>query len=136
MDQSNRYGGQACAVYSCRMNPFRSRVWRTVILFVAGIVVCFGLAAIFATRWPELCDGMIVGAPCDSVTIRTMAGYLIVSLGVLTIILGPIAGSLLDLLINGAKWEVPRGRDTMITNIPLLVGAIYLGVGVLTIATV
>jgi hypothetical protein len=65
-----------------------------------------------------------------------MAGYLIVTLGFLTMILGPIAGSVLDLLINGAKWEMPRGRDTIVTNMPLLVGAIYLGVGVFTIATV
>jgi hypothetical protein len=118
------------------VNPFRSRLWRTLILFLAGIVVCIALAAILSPHWPEICDGAIVGAPCQSVATQTMAGYLIVVLGFLTIILGPIAGSVLDLLINGAKWEMQRGRDTIVTNMPLLIGAIYLGVGVFTITTV
>jgi hypothetical protein len=118
------------------MNPFRSRLWRTIILFVAGIVVCFALAAALAADWPGFCDQTIVGAPCESVATQTMAGYLIVALGFLTIVLGPIAGSILDLLINGARWEMPRGRDTIVTNMPMLVGAIYLGVGVFTITTV
>lgn len=122
-------------VYAVVMNPFRSRLWRTVILFLAGIVVCFVLATIFSPHWPEFCDGTIVGAPCQAVATQTMAGYLIVALGFFTIILGPIAGSALDIAINGAKWEMPRGRDTIVSNMPLLVGAIYLGVGVLTIAT-
>lgn len=118
------------------MNPFRSRLWRTIILFVAGIVLCFVIAAVFAPHWPGFCDGTIVGAACEAVAVQTMAGYLIITLGFLTIVLGPIAGSMLDIAINGAKWEVSRGRDTIVTNMPLLVGAIYLGVGVLTIATV
>ncbi|MEN8238369.1 MAG: hypothetical protein ABFR53_04105 [Actinomycetota bacterium] len=117
------------------MNPFRSRLWRTIILFLAGIVACFAIAVMFTPRWPAFCDGTIVGAPCEPVATQTMTGYLIVILGILTIILGPIAGSLLDVVINGAKWEMPRGRDTIVTNMPLLVGAIYLGVGVLTITT-
>lgn len=123
------------AVYAGAMNPFRSRLLRTIILFVAGIAVCFLIAVTFAPHWPAFCDGTIVGARCDSVAIQTMTGYLIVTLGFLTMVLGPIAGSVLDLLINGAKWEMPRGRDTIVTNMPLLVGAIYLGVGVLTITT-
>ncbi len=118
------------------MIPFRSRLWRTVILFFAGIAVSYLLASLLAPYWPAFCDGTIVGAPCEAVATRTMAGYLIIALGVLTVIVGPIAGSLLDVFINGAKWEMPRGRDTVITTIPLLVGAIYLGVGVFTVATV
>ena len=118
------------------MNLFRSRLWRTVILFLAGIAVSYLLASVLAPYWPEFCDGTIVGAPCEAVATRTMAGYLIIVLGVLTVILGPIAGSLLDVFINGAKWEVPRGRDTVITTMPLLVGAIYLGTGIFTVATV
>jgi hypothetical protein len=50
-------------------------------------------------------------------------------------ILGPIAGSILDIAINGARWEMPRGRDTIITNMPIAVGALFLAVGVFTIAT-
>ena len=123
-------------VYAGSMNPFRSRLWRTIILFLAGIAVCFVLAIVLAPHWPEFCDGTIVGAPCHSVATRTMAGYLIVTLGFLTIVLGPIAGSVLDVAINGAKWEMSRGRDTIVTNMPIVVGAMYLGVGVFTIATV
>lgn len=50
-------------------------------------------------------------------------------------ILGPIAGSFLGLLINGAKWETPRGTESIITNMPILVGAIYLVLGVIIAAT-
>ena len=123
-------------VYAGAMNPFRSRLWRTIILFLAGIMVCFALAIVLSPHWPEFCDGTIVGAPCQAVATRTTAGYLIIALGFLTIVLGPIAGAVLDVAINGAKWEMPRGRDTIVTNMPLLVGAIYLVVGVFTITAV
>jgi hypothetical protein len=63
-----------------------------------------------------------------------MAGYLIVTLGFLTMIPGPIAESILDIAINGAKWEVPRSRDTVMTNMPILIGALFPAVRVFTIA--
>ncbi len=115
------------------MNPFRSRLWRTIILFGAGLGASFFIAEVFTPYWPDLCDGTIVGAPCEAVTTQTVAGYLLVGLGILTIVLGPITGSLLDLIINGAKWETPRGSESVTTNVPILVGAIYLVVGVVTI---
>jgi hypothetical protein len=117
------------------MNLFRSRLWRTSILFVTGVAVCFILAVIFAPHWSAFCDRTVVGAPCESVGTQTMAGYLIIALGFITMTLGPIAGSILDLVINGANWEAPRGRDTIVTNMPLLVSVVYFGVGVLTVAT-
>lgn len=120
--------------YADRVNPFRSRLWRTIILFLIGIALSFLLAVVFASSWPEFCDGTIVGAPCDPVAVRTMAGYLVVTLGFLTMILGPIAGSFIDIAINGAKWEMPRGRDTVVTNMPILVGALFLATGILIIA--
>ncbi|MCL1599293.1 MAG: hypothetical protein M3094_08925 [Actinomycetia bacterium] len=116
------------------MNPFRSRLWRTIILFVAGLGASFAVAEIFTPYWPDLCDSAIVGAPCEIVATQTVAGYLILGLGILTIILGPIAGSLLDLTINGARWETPRGKESIITNTPILLGALYLVLGVVTIA--
>jgi hypothetical protein len=58
-----------------------------------------------------------------------------VGLGFLTMILGPIAGSLLDLAINGHKWETSRGTESVITNVPVLLGAIYLILGVVIAAT-
>lgn len=92
-------------------------------------------ALILAPLWPGFCDGTIVGAACEPVEIRTMTGYLLVALGLLTMVFGPIAGSLIDLWINGAKWETPRGSESVITNVPLLIGAIYLASGVLLAAT-
>jgi hypothetical protein len=117
------------------MNPMRSRPFRTVILTVAGFGLAWLIAVIFAPFWPDFCDGSIVGAPCEAVEVQTMTGYLIIVLGVLTIVFGPIAGSFIDLLVNGAKWETPRGTENAITNIPLLVGIIYLVSGVVIAAT-
>jgi hypothetical protein len=117
------------------MNPIRSRLWRTIILFLAGLGLSFLVAMIFAPYWPGFCDETIVGAPCGTVAMQTMAGYLQIALGILTVIFGPIAGSMLDLLINGAKWETPRGSESIITNMPILVGAIYVVVGVVVVAT-
>lgn len=117
------------------MRLFRSRTWRTLILFVAGLGAAYVLARIFAPAWPGLCDDVIVGASCDAVAIQTMTGYLIVVLGIATIILGPIAGSLIDLAVNGHTWETPRGTENVVTNMPLLVGGIYLVIGVLVAAS-
>ena len=64
-----------------------------------------------------------------------MMGYLVIALGMLTIVFGPIAGSFIDLAINGANWETPRGRENVITNVPILIGAIYLGSGIAIVAT-
>jgi hypothetical protein len=117
------------------MNPFMSRGIRTIILFVVGIAVSFVFSVVLTPVWPDFCSDATIGSPCDAVAVRTMAGYLLVGLGFLTMILGPIAGSFLDLLINGAKWETPRGTESIITNMPILIGAIYLVLGVIVAAT-
>lgn len=106
-----------------------------MILTVLGFALAYVVAAVLAPLWPGFCDDTVVGAPCEQVDIQTMSGYLLVALGILTMVFGPIAGSLIDLWINGAKWETPRGSESIITNMPLLVGAIYLGSGVLIAAT-
>jgi len=100
-----------------------------------GVVVSIAVAVLLAPVWPGFCGEATVGAPCDDVAVQTMARYLMVGLGFLTMIIGPIAGSFLDLVINGAKWETPRGAESVITNMPILVGAIYLFLGVLVVAT-
>lgn len=117
------------------MNPMRSRVWRTVILTLAGFVGAFVLALIFAPLLPEYCDETATGIVCTSTHIQTMTGYIIIALGIGTIILGPVAGSLIDVYVNGARWETPRGSESVITNMPLVIGAIYLASGVLIAAT-
>ncbi len=115
------------------MNPFRSRTLRTLVLSLVGLGLSFLIAGVFAPYWPGFCDDTIVGAPCGAVTVQTMAGYLIIMLGILTIIFGPIAGSVLDLVINGAKWETPRGTESITTNMPILIGAIYIVIGVIVV---
>jgi len=127
--------GAARSSYDRTMNPFRSRLWRTIILFFLGLVASLVIAAIFAPLWPGFCDDAIVARPCEVVHVQTMAGYVIIALGILTVIIGPIAGSMIDLALNGSKWETQRGSETVITNMPILIGAIYLVVGVLIVAT-
>lgn len=117
------------------MNPFRHRFPRTVILALVGFGFTW-LVSIFLTPvWPGFCDSTVYGAPCEDVTHRTVWGYTTIALGFGTTIIGPIAGSLIDLWINGANWEQPRGRETVITNVPILVGAIFVAAGVVIIAT-
>jgi hypothetical protein len=118
------------------MRMLRSRPIRTVLLTLAGYATAWVLSVVFAPLWPDFCDGTVVGAACEPVAVQTMMGYLVVVLGVLTMIFGPIAGSFIDIAINGSSWETPRGTESVITNIPLLVGAIYLVTGVLIAASV
>jgi hypothetical protein len=122
-------------IYCGCMNPLRPRWLRTIILFLAGIGLAFGTAQLLAPVWPGFCSGATVGSPCDAVAFQSMAGYLLVGLGFLTMILGPIAGSFLDVWINGHQWETSRGTESVITNVPVVVGAIYLVVGVVIAAT-
>ncbi|MGI9667833.1 MAG: hypothetical protein ACR2N2_12195 [Acidimicrobiia bacterium] len=117
------------------MNPMRSRPWRTVILTVSGFALAWLIALLLAPFLPEYCNETPTGMSCTRAQIQTMAGYLTIGLGIATIVLGPVAGSLIDLYLNGARWETPRGTETIITNMPLVIGAIFLGVGVLTAAT-
>ena len=103
-------------------------------LTALGLLVVFVIATFAAPAWPS-CEDAASGLPCEDITVQTMAGYLLIALGILTIIFGPIAGSLIDLYLNGAKWETPRGTENIITNMPILVGAIYLMVGLAVVAT-
>jgi len=122
-------------IYCGCMNPLRPRWLRTIILFLGGIGLAFGVARLLAPVWPGFCSDTTVGSPCDAVAFQSMAGYLLVGLGFLTIIIGPIAGSFLDVLINGHKWETSRGTESVITNMPVAIGAIYLVLGVMIAAT-
>lgn len=121
--------------YPVPVNPFRSRPIRTVILTLSGMLLAWVLALLFAPAWPEFCDDAIAGAPCEQVAVQTMTGYLTIGLGVLTVIFGPIAAAFLDVVINGAEWETPRGTESIVTNMPLAIGAFYLVAGVAIAAT-
>jgi F0F1-type ATP synthase membrane subunit c/vacuolar-type H+-ATPase subunit K len=117
------------------MSPAASRTLRTIALTIAGYLVAWGLAVLLAPMWPGFCDGTIVGADCEAVAVQSMMGYLVIALGIITMIIVPIVGSLLELYIHGANWETPRGTETVTTNVPLLVGLIYLLSGVAIPAT-
>ncbi|MDJ0791739.1 MAG: hypothetical protein QNJ71_07565 [Acidimicrobiia bacterium] len=116
------------------MNPLRSRPIRTVLLTLLGFALVFAVAAVAAPLWPA-CEDQQTRLPCEDLSVQTMAGYLTIALGLLTIIFGPIAGSLIDLYLHGAKWETPRGTENIITNMPVLIGAVYLVSGLLIVAT-
>jgi F0F1-type ATP synthase membrane subunit c/vacuolar-type H+-ATPase subunit K len=117
------------------MNPFRSRTLRTIILTIGGYLLAWALAVLLAPRWPGFCEGTIVAADCEAVAVQSMTGYLVIALGIITMVIVPIVGSLIELAIHGANWETPRGTETATTNVPLLVGLIYLLSGVAIAAT-
>jgi len=110
-------------------------MWRTISLFSLGLAASFLIALIFAPLWPGFCDEAVVARPCESVHVQTTAGYVVIALGIITIIFGPIGGLMIDLALNGSKRETPSGSETVITNMPILIGAIYLVVGVADVAT-
>lgn len=117
------------------MEALRSRWIRTPVLFAGGVVVAYAVARVWAPRWPGFCDGITVGKPCGSVAVQTMTGYLIIALGVATMILGPIVGALVELVLHGHRWETPRGPETIVTNMPILLGVAYLVLGAVLAAT-
>ena len=117
------------------MNPLRPRLLRTIILFVAGFGLTFAAAHLLTPIWPNFCTVTTVGVPCSTVDTQRMTGYLMIGLGLVTMILGPIAGSFIDVAINGHKWETSRGTESVITNVPVVVGAAYMVLGLIIAAT-
>jgi hypothetical protein len=117
------------------MNPLRPRWLRTAILFATGVAVCLVAAWLLTPIWPNFCTATTVGAPCSTVDTQRMTGYLMIGLGLGTMILGPIAGSFIDVAINGHKWETGRGTESVITNVPVVIGAVYMVLGLIVAAT-
>lgn len=111
------------------------RTPRTIILFVAGLGAAWLASLVIVPWWPSFCDDAIAGQECTQAKYATGFGYTTIVLGMLTMLLGPIAGSFIDLARNGATWETPRGTETVITNMPLLLGAIYMAIGLIRVMT-
>jgi hypothetical protein len=111
----------------------RDRTTRTIVLALAGLVVAYVIALFVMPIWPDFCDDSVAGSECDAERLQSMYGYVLIILGLATGLFGPIAGSLIHLLLNGAQWETPRGKESVITNIPLLVAVIYIGLGLLVL---
>lgn len=107
----------------------RGRTSRTIILALAGLVLAYAIALLVMPIWPDFCDSAVTGSECDAERLQSMYGYVLIVLGLATGVFGPIAGSLIHLVLNGARWETPRGKESVVTNIPLLVGTVYIGLG-------
>lgn len=106
-----------------------NRLWRTIIVSVTGLLLAYVVAWYIVPRWPDFCDQTIPDRPCSTVKLLTGFGYTTIVLGILTLVLGPIISSLAHLAVHGHDWETPRGTETVTSNLPILIGAIYLGVG-------
>jgi heme/copper-type cytochrome/quinol oxidase subunit 2 len=104
-------------------------------MFLAGIGVAYAVATIWAPHWPRFCDDITVGEPCAALATQTMAGYLLMALGIVVMILGPVAGAMIELVVHGHRWETPRGRETVTTNVPIVLGAVYAALGIVLAAT-
>ena len=111
----------------------KNRLWRTIIVSAAGLLVSYLVAWYLVPRWPGLCNQTIPDRPCQDVSLLTGFGYTTIVLGILTMILGPIISSLTHLAMHGHNWETPRGTETVTSNLPILIGAIYLGIGLVTV---
>lgn len=117
------------------MEALRSRWLRTPVLFGAGVAAAWGVARLWAPHWPRFCDDVTIAEPCAAVAAQTMWGYLLMALGIVVMILGPVAGSLIELAVHGHRWETPRGRESATTNVPILAGGVYIALGIALAAT-
>lgn len=116
-------------------NPMYNRPSRTIILFVAGLGAAWLISRMLVPWWPNYCDDTVAELACTPERYTTGFGYTTIVVGIFTMLFGPIIGSFIDLHRNGANWETPRGTETVITNMPLLIGAIYMGLGLLRVMT-
>jgi hypothetical protein len=116
-------------------SPMRTRSSRTIILALVGLGVAYVTARIVAPIWPGFCDNAIAGSECDADKLQSMYGYVLIVFGLAIGVFGPIVGSLIHLVLNGAEWETPRGKESVITNVPLLVGLVYMGLGIIALIT-
>lgn len=114
---------------------WRSRWVRTPVLFLAGVGAAYLTARLWAPHWPGFCSGITVDEPCSRVEVQTMTGYLVIALGFIVMIIGPIAGALIELIRHGHDWETPRGPETVVANLPIGVGLAFVLLGLLLAAT-
>ena len=93
-----------------------------------GAVMVVALAT--QPRWIDVCTGINTnrGFPCEPMTLGLMTGDLMIALGVLTLIFGPIVNSMYRLVRYGQQWETSR-VETAVGNVPLVIGIAYIVVG-------
>ena len=88
----------------------------------------------FTPHWSSVCERITVGKPCEPIATASTVGYFTIGLGALTMIFGPIIGSLLDLMLHGYNLEASR-VETAASNLPILAGLLLLVTGVLIAAS-
>lgn len=109
---------------------FTSRWIRVPLMVVVSFVVAALLALWFQDRWLSFCEAFKEpdDFPCQPIGETRMVAYVTIGLGVVTMIFGPIINTLYRLARYGQPWETTR-HETAVSNIPILVGLFYLGVG-------
>lgn len=103
-------------------------------MFITGAVITAGIAAWIHPRWLELCEAAKPGGECQPITYQLLTGYLVVLLGVVMLIAGPIVNSLYRVMRYGQPWETSR-VETAVSNLPILVGFLYLAMGLVLVTT-
>lgn len=103
---------------------------RRPLLFAAGLGIAALLTWATHPRWEGICANFNAerGIPCSPMTFGAMFGYMVIGLGLFTMILLPIVNSLYRLYRYGQIWETSR-VETAVANVPLLFGIIYVVLG-------
>lgn len=108
-----------------------SNRWIRVPVFVATTFLVAALFALwFQERWLRFCEAFKEPGdlPCEPIGDMRMIAYVTIGLGVVTMIFGPMVNTLYRLARYGQPWETTR-HETAVSNIPILVGLFYLGIG-------
>ncbi len=113
------------------MKALRSRWVRFPSYVLGGFAGATIGALLFQPHYLPLCDRINAqrGVQCSPVSAQAMIGFFVIGLGFITLVIVPIAASLIHLVRHGADWEMSRGTETAQTNLPILAGFIYLATG-------
>lgn len=109
---------------------FESRWIRVPILVAATFLIGAIFALWFQERWLRFCEAFKSPGdlPCQPIGDVRMVAYVTIGLGVVTMIFGPMVNTLYRLARYGQPWETTR-HETVVSNIPILVGLFYLALG-------
>ena len=113
------------------MEALRSRWVRLPVYFVIGFGVAALLARLFHPHYLPLCNRINAqpGVDCRPIPLQAMVGLFVFGLGIFTMVVVPIISALYQLVKHGHDWEMARGTETAITNLPILAGLLYLATG-------
>jgi hypothetical protein len=117
------------------MEAFRSRWVRVPFLFALGLGAAAVAGRLASPRWVDYCTRVKNnGIPCEPIDVGTMTGYITIGLGIFVMVIGPIITSLVHVMVHGYDWESSR-VETVVSNLPIAVGLVYLVLGFVIAAT-